>query len=57
MFTCLQPAKPGDIWQPRSCPEPVGGARVEGTRAVFGAALSREREPKPRGHVAAPELP
>jgi hypothetical protein len=33
------------------------GARAVGTHGGLGAALSWEREPEPRGHVAAPELP
>jgi hypothetical protein len=46
----------GDTWRPRSCPELGVGAQAAGTRGSLGAALSREQEPEPRGHVAAPEL-
>jgi hypothetical protein len=31
--------------------------RAVGARGGPGAVLSREREPEPRGHVAASELP
>jgi hypothetical protein len=47
----------GDRWRPQSYPELGAGAQAAGTRGVSGAAPSREREPEPRGHVVAPELP
>jgi hypothetical protein len=56
LFAC-SPQSPGDTWQPRSCPEPGGGARAVGTRSGPRASPSREQEPVPRGHMVAPELP
>jgi hypothetical protein len=45
------------MWRPWSCPEPGGGARAAGTHDGPVGAPSREREPEPRGHALAPELP
>jgi hypothetical protein len=47
----------GDMWRPRSCPEPRAGARAMGTHGSPGVAPSWEWEPEPRGHMAASELP
>jgi hypothetical protein len=62
LFAC-SPQSPGGTWCPWSCPKPRGHvadpvlSRAAGTRGGPGAAPSREREPGPRGHVAASELP
>jgi hypothetical protein len=47
----------GDTWRPHSCPKLGAGARAAGTHGNLGATPSWEREPVPRGHMAAPELP
>jgi hypothetical protein len=51
------------MWRPRSCPELRGHmaapvlSPATGARGGPKAAPSREREPEPRGHMAASELP
>jgi hypothetical protein len=54
---------PSDIWWPRSCPELWGHMaalelpRAVGARGSPEATPSWEREPEPRRHMAASELP
>jgi hypothetical protein len=47
----------GDACHLQSCSESGARARAAETHDDPGAALSREGEPEPRGHMAAPELP
>jgi hypothetical protein len=56
LFSC-SPQSPEDTLWPQSCPVPGGGARVAGTHGGPIAALSWEREPVLRGHMATSELP
>jgi hypothetical protein len=54
---------PSDTWWPRSCPELWGHVaapmlpQATGARGSPSAAPSWEREPEPRGHMLASELP